>query len=132
MEINEKVIKIWSTIGPRAAFGMAALDFAKEYENLIILTCDVSTSAGLDRYRKTYPLKYLDLGIAEQNMMGVAAGLASENYNVVTTTFAPFQTMRCCEQVKVNFGYMKHKKKHIIKPHVHKKRLAKIKKRGKK
>ena len=63
MEINEKVIKIWSTIGPRAAFGMAALDFAKEYENLIILTCDVSTSAGLDRYRKTYPLKYLDLGI---------------------------------------------------------------------
>ena len=90
MEINEKVIKIWSTIGPRAAFGMAALDFAKEYENLIILTCDVSTSAGLDRYRKTYPLKYLDLGIAEQNMMGVAAGLASENYNVVTTTFAPF------------------------------------------
>ena len=64
MEINEKVIKIWSTIGPRAAFGMAALDFAKEYENLIILTCDVSTSAGLDRYRKTYPLKYLDLGIA--------------------------------------------------------------------
>ena len=32
MEINEKVIKIWSTIGPRAAFGMAALDFAKEYE----------------------------------------------------------------------------------------------------
>ena len=109
MEINEKVIKIWSTIGPRAAFGMAALDFAKEYENLIILTCDVSTSAGLDRYRKTYPLKYLDLGIAEQNMMGVAAGLASENYNVVTTTFAPFQTMRCCEQVKVNFGYMKNK-----------------------
>ena len=81
MEINEKVIKIWSTIGPRAAFGMD-LDFAKEYENLIILTCDVSTSAGLDRYRKTYPLKYLDLGIAEQNMMGVAAGLASENYNV--------------------------------------------------
>ncbi len=109
MEINERNIKIWSTIGPRATFGMTALDFAKEYENLMILTCDVSTSAGLDRYRKTYPSKYLDLGIAEQNMMGVAAGLASENYNVITTTFAPFQTMRCCEQVKVNFGYMKYK-----------------------
>ena len=51
----------------------------------------------------------MDLGIAEQNMIGVAAGLASENYNVVTTTFAPFQTIRCCEQIKVNFGYMKNK-----------------------
>jgi len=46
------------------------------------------------------------LGIAEQNMIGVAAGLASENFNVITTTFAPFQTMRCCEQIKVNLGYM--------------------------
>lgn len=42
-------------------------------------------------------------------MIGVAAGLASENFKVITTTFAPFQTMRCCEQIKVNLGYMKQK-----------------------
>jgi len=98
---------MWSTIGSRATFGLAAFDLAKSVENLMVLTCDVSTSAGLDRYRKTYPEKYLDLGIAEQNMIGVAAGLASEGFKVVTTTFAPFQTMRCCEQIKVNLGYMK-------------------------
>ena len=98
---------MWSTIGSRATFGLAAFDLAKSGENLMVLTCDVSTSAGLDRYRKTYPEKYLDLGIAEQNMIGVAAGLASEGFKVVTTTFAPFQTMRCCEQIKVNLGYMK-------------------------
>jgi transketolase len=109
MEINEKNIKIWSTIGPRATLGMAALELAKKIDNLMVLTSDVSTSAGLDRFRKTYPEKYLDVGIAEQNMIGVAAGLASENFNVITTTFAPFQTMRCCEQIKVNLGYMKHK-----------------------
>ena len=109
MDINEKSIKIWSTIGSRATLGIAALDLAKEIDNLMVLTCDVSTSAGLDRFRKTYPEKYLDLGIAEQNMIGVAAGLASENFNVITTTFAPFQTMRCCEQIKVNLGYMKQK-----------------------
>ena len=109
MEINEKNIKIWSTIGSRATFGLVALDLAKKVENLIILTGDVSTSAGLDRYRKTYPNKYLDTGIAEQNLIGIAAGLASEDYNVLTTTFAPFQTMRCCEQIKVNLGYMKQK-----------------------
>ena len=109
MEINDRNIKVWSTIGSRATMGMAALQLAAEIDNLMVLTCDVSTSAGLDRYRKTYPEKYLDLGIAEQNMIGVAAGLASEGYNVITTTFSPFQTMRCCEQIKVNLGYMKQK-----------------------
>jgi len=109
MEINEKNIKMWSTIGSRATLGIAALELAKKIDDLMVLTCDVSTSAGLDRFRKTYPEKYLDLGIAEQNMIGVAAGLASEKFNVITTTFAPFQTMRCCEQIKVNLGYMKQK-----------------------
>ena len=100
---------MWSTIGPRATLGLVALDLAEKVDNLMVLTCDVSTSAGLDRFRKKYPDKYLDLGIAEQNLIGVAAGLASENYNVITTTFAPFQTLRCCEQIKVNLGYMNHK-----------------------
>ncbi len=109
MDINDRNIKIWSTIGSRATLGIAALELAKKIDNLMVLTCDVSTSAGLDRFRKTFPEKYLDLGIAEQNMIGVAAGLASENFNVITTTFAPFQTMRCCEQIKVNLGYMEQK-----------------------
>jgi transketolase len=109
MNVNERNIKIWSTIGARATLGIATLELAKEIDNLMVLTCDVSTSAGLDRFRKTYPEKYLDLGIAEQNMIGVAAGLASENFNVITATFAPFQTMRCCEQIKVNLGYMRQK-----------------------
>ena len=42
-------------------------------------------------------------------MIGIAAGLSSEGHKVITTTFAPFQTMRCLEQIKVNLGYMKHK-----------------------
>ena len=55
MEITEKNIKMWSIIGPRATVGLAALDLAKNIKNLMVLTCDVSTSAGLDRYRKTFP-----------------------------------------------------------------------------
>ncbi len=107
--INERNIKLWSTIGPRASLGLGMLEIIKENKNLMVITSDVSTSAGLDRFRKQFPENYLDLGIAEQNMIGVAAGLAAEDFDVVTTTFAPFQTMRCCEQIKVNFGYMKHK-----------------------
>ena len=109
MEINDRNIKMWSTIGQRATLGIAALEIAKNNKNLIVLTCDVSTSAGLDRFRKTLPEQYIDLGIAEQNLIGVATGLSSEKFDVITTTFAPFQTMRCCEQIKVNLGYMSHK-----------------------
>jgi len=109
MIIDQKKIKIWSTIGSRATFGMALLEISKDMEELMVLSSDVSTSAGLDRFRKLHPEKYVELGISEQNMIGVATGLSAENYNVVTTTFAPFQTIRCCEQIKVNLGYMKHK-----------------------
>ena len=93
----------------RATFGLVALELGNKFDNLMILTGDVSTSAGLDRFKKKFPNKYLDVGIAEQNLIGIGAGLASENFKVITTTFAPFQTIRCCEQIKVHLGYMKHK-----------------------
>ena len=106
MIINDRNIKTWSLIGQRATFGLIALEVIKKNNNLIILTSDVSTSAGLDRFRKTHPENYIDVGIAEQNLIGIAAGLATENFKVITTTFSPFQTLRCCEQIKVNLGYM--------------------------
>jgi transketolase len=105
----ENNIKIWSTLGMRATFGMIALELIKKNSNLIITTADVSTSAGLDRFKNKYPENYLDVGIAEQNLIGISAGLSSEGFKVISTTFAPFQTMRCCEQIKVNLGYMKNK-----------------------
>ena len=109
MKINEASMKMWSRIGSRASFGMAALELGNTIDDLMILTGDTSTSAGLERFKKTFPNKFLDIGIAEQNMMGIAAGLASEGIRVITATFAPFQTMRCCEQIRVNLGYMRHK-----------------------
>ena len=105
MKINASTMKMWSRIGSRAAYGMAALELGKNYDDLILLTGDTSTSAGLDRFKKTFTEKYLEVGIAEQNMIGIAAGLASEGLQVFTSTFSPFQTMRCCEQIKVNIGY---------------------------
>ena len=107
--LSEKNFKLWSMLGARPTFGLAAMELSKQNENLMIVTSDVSTSAGLDRFRKSYPNKYIDVGIAEQNLIGVATGFASEGFDVITTTFAPFQTLRCCEQIKVNLSYMKHK-----------------------
>ena len=63
--INARNLKLWPNLGMRATFGLIALELAKLDEKLIILTGDVSTSAGLDRYRKIIE-KYIDVGIAEQ------------------------------------------------------------------
>ena len=109
MNINKASMKMWSRIGPRAAFGLAALELGKSIDDLIILTGDTSTSAGLDRFKNSFPDKFLDTGIAEQNMIGIAAGLSSEGFIVITSTFSSFQTMRCCEQIRMNLGYMGHK-----------------------
>lgn len=109
MVLTETIAKKWARVGQRATFGLVVLELAKNDNSLIALTADVSTSAGLERLKKTLPEQFLDVGIAEQNMMGIAAGLASEGYRVITATFAPFQTMRCLEQIRVNMGYMQTK-----------------------
>ena len=54
-----------------------------------------------------YPEKYLSVGISEQNMIGVASGLAKEGFKVFVTSFAPFLSMRASEQIRMNLGYMK-------------------------
>lgn len=104
-----KEIKVLSRMGQRAVFGLEMLKHAEGNDRLMVLTADVSIPAGLDRYRYQYPNQFLDVGIAEQNMIGIAAGLSSEGYDVFTTTYAPFHTLRCLEQIRMNIGEMKHK-----------------------
>lgn len=96
-------------MGTRAAFGINAVELGKLYPDLMVLSADVRTSGGLEPFQRTLPEQYLEVGISEQNMICIATGLASEGYRVITTTFAPFETMRCCEQIRVNLGYMQNK-----------------------
>ena len=72
----------------------------------MVMSADLGNSSGLDRFKAMYPEKFLNIGIAEQNMIGVAAGLAKEGYNVFATSFAPFVAMRSSEQIRMNLGYM--------------------------
>lgn len=104
-QITKRAIKNWSVVGPRPTVGLVLYELAKSIENLIVVTADVSTSAGLDRFRKAFPEKFVDTGISEQNMIGIAAGLSDNSYKVFTTTFAPFQTLRCLDQIKVDLAY---------------------------
>jgi len=101
-----KDAKHWSRLGPRAMFGQFMLDLAKLNNNLIVLSADLGRSSGLDRFKTQYPDQYLSVGISEQNMVGVASGLAKEGHKVFITSFAPFLSMRASEQIRMNLGYM--------------------------
>ncbi|MFN7815330.1 MAG: transketolase family protein [Burkholderiales bacterium] len=87
-------------------FGQAILSIGGSHPDLMVMSADLGNSSGLDRFKATYPEKFLNIGIAEQNMIGVAAGLAKEGYNVFATSFAPFIAMRSSEQIRMNLGYM--------------------------
>lgn len=107
MEYTSRNARVISRLGGCGAFGMAALELAEEYENLAVLTADLCTYSGLDRFAEKYPQYLYNMGIAEQNMVGVAAGMAKEGLNVFATTYASFAATRTCDQVRVNMGYMK-------------------------
>ncbi len=107
IKITEKDSRQWSRFGSRATFGQAILLLAESKPNLMVLSGDLGKSSGLDRFSTSYPDKFLNIGIAEQNMIGVAAGLAKEDFVVFATSFAPFITMRAAEQIRMNLGYMK-------------------------
>lgn len=105
IEINPANARNWSRIGSRASFGQAILAIA-DTPNLLVLSADLGDSSGLARFKAAHPEKFINAGIAEQNMIGVAAGLAKEGYVVFATSFAPFLSMRASEQIRMNLGYM--------------------------
>ena len=109
-EINRMTARTCSMLGQRGSiFGLAALDAAKEDDKFVLLTADLATLSGMDRYIKTYSDQFINVGIAEQNMVGISAGMAAEGYHPVVTTYATFVTMRSCEQIRHYLGYMQQK-----------------------
>jgi transketolase len=106
IEINSKNARQWSRMGSRAVFGQAILSLAELKTNLMVLSADLGSSSGLSRFKNAYPDKFLNVGICEQNMIGVSAGLAKEGFVVFATSFAPFISMRASEQIRMNLGYM--------------------------
>ena len=106
LRIDLSSARLWSRIGSRGMYGQAILDLAENRPDLMVLSADLGNSSGLDRFRKSFPDQFVNVGIAEQNLVGVAAGLAKEGYTVFASSFAPFIAMRASEQVRMNLGYM--------------------------
>jgi len=106
-EVNPQNAMLWSRMNSRVAFGNAMYEIAKRDERVLVLTADVAASSGLEKLRDEMPGRVISCGIAEQNMICMAAGLASEGYRVFAVSFAPFASMRCFEPVRQYVGYMK-------------------------
>lgn len=92
-------------IATREAYGEALAEFGAVYENLVVLDADLSKSTKTVTFKKKFPERHINCGIAESNMMGVAAGLATTGKIVFASSFAMFAAGRAFEQVRNSIGY---------------------------
>ena len=83
---------------PRDVFGETLVELNEAYPQLMVLCSDLGAATKTGVFEKKFPEKYLNTGICEQNMMSVAAGLASEGFTVVASTFAVFAAGRAFDQ----------------------------------
>ena len=90
-------------LSARSVMGDTLLELAKKYDNVWALTAD--TGGALKEYKKTIPERYIDVGVAEQNLAGIAAGLALEGNIPFIAGMIPFMVMRACEQNRTAICY---------------------------
>ena len=89
----------------RVAYGEALVEMGAVNDKIVVLDADLSGSTNTAKFAKAYPDRFFNAGIAEANMMGMAAGLATMGYIPFTSTFAMFGTGRAYEQVRNSIGY---------------------------
>ena len=92
-------------IATRQSYGEALRDLAEEYPNLVVLDADLSNATKTGVFKKAYPDRFINCGIAESNMMGIAAGLSTTGLIPFASTFAMFAAGRAYEQVRNSIGY---------------------------
>lgn len=90
------------TASMRTAYGEALVEIGEKNKDVVVLDCDLSKATKTSLFAKRFPERFFNMGIAEQNMMSFAAGLASCGKIPFATTLAVFATMRACEQVRTS------------------------------
>ena len=100
-EVNKTVQKK----ATREAYGEALAEFGAQYPDLIVLDADLANATKTNSFQKVFPDRHIDCGIAECNMMGIAAGLSTVGKIPFASTFAMFASGRAYEQVRNSIGY---------------------------
>lgn len=96
-----------NSLPTRNGYGDALVELGAEKDNVYVVECDIAKSTKTDSFAKAYPERHLNVGIAEQNAAGVAAGLSLTNKIPFVSTYAVFGSMRMCEQVRTSICYPK-------------------------
>lgn len=94
-------------IATRESYGNALTELGAKHENLVVLDADLAAATKTGVFKKAYPERHIDCGIAESNMMGIAAGLAATDKVPFASTFAMFAAGRAFEQIRNSIGYPK-------------------------
>ena len=92
-------------IATRESYGNALVELGKKYDNLVVLDADLAGATKTGTFQKAFPERHIDCEIAECNMMGIAAGLATTGLVPFASTFAMFASGRAFEQVRNSIGY---------------------------
>ena len=92
-------------VATRQSYGEALIELGKEHENLVVLDADLAAATQTGKFKAVFPERHIDCGIAESNMMGIAAGLATTGKVPFASTFAMFAAGRAFEQVRNSIGY---------------------------
>ena len=92
-------------IATRDSYGNALVEIGKEHDNLLVLDADLAAATKTGAFRKVFPERHIDCGIAEANMTGIAAGLSTTGYVPFMSSFAMFAAGRAYEQVRNSIGY---------------------------
>jgi transketolase len=94
-------------VSPRVALSNTLTKLAKENPDILVLDADLSSSIKTDGFKESLPKQFLEMGIAEQNMIGVAAGLSTLGFIPFACSFAAFASRRVCDQVVTSVAYPK-------------------------
>lgn len=97
---------IWSRMGIRAFYGQALGVLRKHVPEVFAVSADLGRSSGLGRFAQNFPESYLNVGIAEQNLVAFSAGLTLGGSKVYASTFAPFLALRAGEFLRMEMAYM--------------------------
>ena len=92
-------------IATRESYGNALAELGAKHENLVVLDADLAGATKTGVFKKAFPDRHIDCGIAEADMMGIAAGLATTGKVPFASTFAMFAAVRAFEQVRNSIGY---------------------------
>lgn len=91
-------------ISLRDSFGSSLIKFSTKFPNLIVLDADLAAGTGLNEFRKKFPNKFIQCGIAEQNMASIAGGMASMGKTIIINSFSIF-LLRAIEQIRLSIAY---------------------------